>query len=108
MRISVRPLAVKCATMKATRTSVHSTRISANPAWWRSSEEIAGSRRISGLQPIRIGHAGYALALQLLRNEPCVDQLATQILGQSPGIALVVDHMRRDQYEQFRPSASVV
>ena len=45
MRISVRPLAVRCATIKPISTNVHSTMISANPPFRRHSADPGGNRR---------------------------------------------------------------
>src|SRR5437667_9518136 len=92
MRISVRPLAVTCATMKPISTKVHSTMIRANPRLRRSADS-GGNHRGTELQPVRVGQPRVALALQLLRDQPGVDQLTAQILGQRARIALIVHDM---------------
>src|SRR6516165_1986080 len=80
IRISVRPLAVRCATMKAISTSVHSTIISAKPPLRRQAVSDGGCLG-TDLQTVRVGYARNALALQLLRDEPRVDQLDAKVLG---------------------------
>jgi hypothetical protein len=67
----------------------------------------AGSLRI-GLQPVRVGQAGGAPLLQVLRHQAGVDQLVAQIVGQGARIALIVHDVRRDQDEQLGAGARVV
>ena len=59
------------------------------------------SSHVIGLETVRVGQARHTLALKLLRDEPGIDQLAAQILGQRACIALIVHDMRRDQHEQL-------
>src|ERR1051325_2834433 len=96
MRISVRPAAVTCAVMNAISTSIHSTISRAKP---RCSG--AGAVLGIGLDPVRIGRAAERLALQFLADEPGIDQLVAEVLGERAGVALVLDHARGDQHQQF-------
>src|SRR5271166_6054704 len=104
IRTSVRPLAVRWATMNAISTSVHNTMISAKPL--RSRQGTADRAGIS-LESVRVGQAGVALALKLLRYKSSIDQLAAQILCQRPRVALIVDDVRGDQHEQFGAGSRV-
>ena len=59
-------------------------------------------------QPVgRIGLPGWAEVVQHLGHGGGVDQLFPQIIGQRAGIALIVNDMRRNHDQQFRPCPRV-
>src|SRR5439155_539494 len=59
------------------------------------------------LELVRVGQPRATLALQLLRDQAGVDQLAAQILGQCTRIALIVYDVRGDEHQQFSALARV-
>src|SRR5262249_25153106 len=105
MRISVRPFAVIWATTKAISTKVHSTTSSAKP---RLRPGTAGNDgRGTGSETVRVGKPRFVLVLQLLRDQCGIAQLTAQVFGQCPGVALVVDDVRRDQHQKLGAVARV-
>ena len=60
-RISVRPLAVRCATIKPISTKVHSTMISAKPPLRRHSADPSRNRRGTAYSPLGFASPGEAL-----------------------------------------------
>ena len=56
---------------------------------------------IASRKPVGIGRAGGRLALQFLPDEPGIDQLVAQILGQGARVALIAHHVRGDQHQQL-------
>jgi len=101
IRLSVRPVAVRWATIKAISTSVHNTTRRAKPPLRRQAADCVHCRRDNCLQTVRIGQTRNTRPLQLLRDEASADQLAAQIFGQRAGIALIMHDVRRDQHEQL-------
>src|SRR5207237_8760778 len=95
IRLSVRPAAVICATIKAISTSIHNTISSAKP------RDRAGTFGMF-LEAVRVWRAVERVTLQLLGDQPGLYHLTPPIHGAFDRMVLVYQRARGEQHQPSR------